>query len=282
MSEELYVCRDKDGRCPLRCERMGPFRKRHFLVGDDGNIVFSAWNCLRGNRKDDVVCIPYTPEPELWVCDHKTICPHPFPFCGPKKKEEWMSRGMFSEKGTVCNNNPGKRPTVRAIPYHPESPKKEAPMWELIKPVSIKAIIQAATPTELKCEQFWKEMDDFDDYIRNARCLAPIPTYEYDFDATILPYLKDHPKAMKYAKDKGFIREKQQKTYKRGDVFRVDNDSDCILSYIGDEKMVLVVISDDDKGNYWHHSQPVKDTKKVTEQEMLTLTQNKKFALISE
>ena len=199
---------------------------------------------------------------KLYVCDYWQTCQNPV--CAPDRKDTFLD-SMFSPAGFRCV--PRAR-TVHAIPYV----KEATPMThELLKPVSIKALEAAGfCKRELHrlCYLFLKEYSG---------------SYSYSYEWALTPVLKCASQCeggMAFLIKHGFIREKAQKTYKRGDVFRVANDSDCILSYVGDEKMVLVVISDTDKGNYWHHAQPVKDAKKVTEQEMLTLTQNKKFELI--
>ena len=195
MSEQLYVCRDKDDRCPLRCKRMGPFERSDFIVSADGNIRFAEWDCLRGNRKDDVVCIPYTPEPELRICS--------------AKKDERCNSGcaaghdvpheqMDSCKADRCLGTNFR--SLSCVPYQPQSPK-EQPMYELIKSVSIKALEQTGMPErELHrlCYLFLKEYSG---------------SYSYSYEWALTPVLKCAEKCeggMAFLVEHGFVREKER------------------------------------------------------------------------
>ena len=260
MNEELWIC-PKANECKVDyCNHKTPHKH-------EGTGCHSCGTCYLAHIPCGS-CIPYPPEPELWVCDHADECPNTLCVQGksPNTKVYFENVGAFSP--SRCHWVKDKVATL--ILY--QSPKKEPPMWELIKPVSIRSLEDAGMPE--------RELHRFAFLSTKKYCGAYHYNYEFPLD-DVVDIASQCEGGIAFLIKHGFIRERErEKTYKRGDIFRVDNDSDCILSYVGDEKMVLVVISDNDKGNYWHHAQLVKDAKKVTEQEMLTLTQNKKFELI--
>lgn len=276
MSEMMMVCpKAVDGTCkynPKDCNHGGIHPRNDHYSGRTGHRNYCVSDCMPSSSL-------YAKE-ELFVCDHWKTC----------RAEVWCKRPFRDDGFKVkyistaqCGFHGETLIKTKAIPYTEST--KETPMkqYDLLKPITIKALIQAQG--DVSCESFWKDLQDFLSYL-NERDYGDLSDLCVEWRSTvILKYISDKPRIAEWLAQKGFIKKREpEKTYKRGDEFKIDGTHKCMLSFIGSGQMVLIATSPvfNDKGNFWSSPKSVKDQKAVTNQEMLTLTDGKGFELISE
>jgi hypothetical protein len=128
-----------------------------------------------------------------YICDHAEECTYSNGTCRkfPSGNSVW-AKGTTVYCGIIHKD-------VTLIPYvEPEKEPTPAPEYEVIKPVSIRAIIEAQGKG---CDEFWNELSVFHANVWPSLS-GSIPNDK------ILNYISTNPKALNWLLSHGFIREK--------------------------------------------------------------------------
>jgi hypothetical protein len=135
---------------------------------------------------------------------------------------------------------------------------------ELIKDVSIKALIQSATATELKSEEFWSRLEDMAWALVGGSANIAQPFRK----TTLLEYVKHAPYVSWFLKDKGFIRERELEVfYHIGQRFKYHG-MECILAQTDRGLVNLIALDGLDVGNRVTTPVGVFHPKKITQTEL--------------
>lgn len=129
------------------------------------------------------------------ICEHWKTC----------QNREGCDVGMPHDKGWPCLLiGPCERTgmSYNCIPYKEE----KAVEYELVKPISIRALIEAQE--DLKCEEFWQELDGFLNYVIQRHFQHSLLTTP--FEGLLVEYISDKPKVRDWLIRKGFLREKEE------------------------------------------------------------------------
>lgn len=147
--------------------------------------------------------------------------------------------------------------------------------YKQLKPITKQAIYDVQVAKG--CDDFWTEFGRFQHKYSSQR---------YDQEIRIVfssgrlcEEFTEHPEWVKYVIQHKFIEEIKEKTYHKGQRFKVagNDGEEYLLALVGLYRCILVGV---DTGNWWADNVTVKDSKNVTVEELNKMANNSSWELI--